>query len=56
MIDLYDGQQHTEELKSINGYSNVRKLSGKMFRWYGYGEIPWLGQATLVSKKSQSLK
>jgi len=28
VIDLFDGQQHSEDLKSINGYSNVRKLSG----------------------------
>ena len=29
VIDLYDGQKSEEELKSFNGYSNVRKLSGR---------------------------
>ena len=29
VIDLFDGQQHSEDLKSINGYSNVRKLTGR---------------------------
>merc|ERR1719511_539152 len=29
VIDLYDGQNSEEELKSFNGYSNVRKLSGR---------------------------
>merc|ERR1711962_1416081 len=27
VIDLFDGQQHSEDLQGINGYSSVRKLS-----------------------------